>query len=115
MPKRSGDLTEYEVLRTRCGVTASGSCSSTRVLTCAKFIQSAWRRGRPRLMMFGKPRRRRLPVKLRRIALLGALLAGAAAGLVPIALPAAPAAKQASPIISEEASAAVLRMGQALS
>jgi hypothetical protein len=56
-----------------------------------------------------------VPVKFRHIAIFGGLLAGVAIGLVPIALPAAPASKQAKPTISEEASAAVLRMGQALS
>src|SRR5689334_11387020 len=54
-------------------------------------------------------------VRLRHIVLLGGLLAGGAIGLVPVTLPAAPAAKQAKPAISEEASAAILRMGQALS
>jgi hypothetical protein len=54
-------------------------------------------------------------VKLRYIAALGGLLAGGIIGLVPANLPAAPPAKQAKPTISEEASAAVLRMGQALS
>jgi hypothetical protein len=54
-------------------------------------------------------------VKFRHIAIFGGLLAGVAIGLVPVALPAAPAAKQTKPTISEEASAAVLGMGQALS
>jgi hypothetical protein len=53
-------------------------------------------------------------VKLRYIAVLGGLLAGAVVVAVPIALPAAPPAKPAQPAISEEASAALLRMGQTL-
>jgi hypothetical protein len=53
-------------------------------------------------------------VKLRYIAVLGGLLAGGIVGAVPIALPAAPPAKPAEPAISEEASAALLRMGQTL-
>jgi hypothetical protein len=54
-------------------------------------------------------------VKLRHITVLGALLAGGIIGFLPITIPAAPAAKAAKPAISEEASAALLRMGQALS
>jgi hypothetical protein len=53
-------------------------------------------------------------VKLRRIAVLGGLLASAMVGAIPGALPAAPPANQAQPAISEEASAALLRMGQTL-
>ena len=52
-------------------------------------------------------------MKLRYIAATGALFA--ILGLVPIPVPAAPAAKEAKPAISDEASAALLRMGQALS
>ena len=52
-------------------------------------------------------------MKLRYIAAMGGLFA--ILGLVPIPVPAAPAAKEAKPAISEEASAALLRMGQALS
>jgi hypothetical protein len=53
-------------------------------------------------------------VKLRYIAVLGGLLAGIVAGAIPNALTAAPPAKPAQPTISEEASAALLRMGQTL-
>jgi hypothetical protein len=53
-------------------------------------------------------------VKLRHIAVLGGLLAGIGVGSVPVDLPAAQPAKQAKPAISEEASAALLRMGQTL-
>ena len=53
-------------------------------------------------------------VKLRYIAVLGGLLAGSIFGLTPMNLTAAPPAKQAKPAISEEASAALLRMGQTL-
>src|SRR6266478_8735301 len=53
-------------------------------------------------------------VKLRYIAVFGGLLAGGILGLTPVNLTAAPAAKQAKPAISEEASAALLRMGQTL-
>jgi len=53
-------------------------------------------------------------VKLRHIAVLGALLIGGIIGLVPITLPAAQPAKQAQPAISAEASAALQRMGQTL-
>jgi len=53
-------------------------------------------------------------VKLRHIAVLGGLLAGGIIGFVPVNVPAAEAAKQAQPAISEEASAALLRMGQTL-
>ena len=52
-------------------------------------------------------------MKLRYIAATGGLFA--ILGLVPIPVPAAPATKEAKPAISEEASAALLRMGQALS
>jgi hypothetical protein len=53
-------------------------------------------------------------VKLRHIAALAGLLAGGILGLTPVNLTAAPPAKQAKPAISEEASAALLRMGQTL-
>jgi hypothetical protein len=53
-------------------------------------------------------------VKLRYIAVLGGLLAGVVAGAIPNGLSAAPPAKPAQPAISEEASAALLRMGQTL-
>jgi hypothetical protein len=57
---------------------------------------------------------RRQIVKLQYIAVFGALLAGAITGFLPVTVPAAQAAKEAKPAISEEASAALLRMGQAL-
>jgi hypothetical protein len=53
-------------------------------------------------------------VKLPYIAVFGGLLAGGILGAIPIALRAAPPAKPAQPAISEEASAALLRMGQTL-
>jgi len=53
-------------------------------------------------------------VKLRHIAALGGVLAGGIIGLVPANLPAAPPAKPAKPAFSEEASAALMRMGQTL-
>jgi hypothetical protein len=53
-------------------------------------------------------------VKLRHIALLGGLFAAGIIGFVPVRLPAAEAAKPAQPAISEEASAALQRMGQTL-
>jgi len=53
-------------------------------------------------------------VKLRHIALVAELLGGGIIGFVPVTLPAAEAAKQAQPAISEEASAALQRMGQTL-
>jgi len=53
-------------------------------------------------------------VKLRHIAILGGLFAGGLIGFVPVTVPAAEAAKQAQPAISEEASAALQRMGQTL-
>ena len=53
-------------------------------------------------------------MKLRYIAVLGGLLAGVVAGTMPNAPSAAPPAKPAQPAISEEASAALLRMGQTL-
>jgi len=53
-------------------------------------------------------------VKLRYIAALGGLLAGGIIGLVPVNPSAAPPAKPAKPAISEQASAALLRMGQTL-
>jgi len=53
-------------------------------------------------------------VKLRHIAVLGGLLAGGIIGLVPVTVSAAEPAKQVQPAISEEASAALQRMGQTL-
>ena len=53
-------------------------------------------------------------MKLRYITVLGGLLAGVVAGTIPNTLPAAPPAKPAQPAISDEASAALLRMGQIL-
>jgi hypothetical protein len=53
-------------------------------------------------------------VKLRHIALLGSLLAGGVIGFVPGTVPAAEPAKPPQPAISEEASAALQRMGQTL-
>jgi hypothetical protein len=53
-------------------------------------------------------------VELRRIAILGGFLAGSVIGFVPVNVPAAEPAKQAQPAISDEASAALLRMGQTL-
>jgi hypothetical protein len=53
-------------------------------------------------------------VKLRYIAVLGGLLAGGIVGSLPVTIFAAEAAKSARPEISEEASAALLRMGQSL-
>ena len=53
-------------------------------------------------------------MKLRYIAALGGLLAGGILGLTPVNLTAAPPAKQVKPAISEEASAALLRMGHTL-
>jgi hypothetical protein len=53
-------------------------------------------------------------VKLRYIAVLGGLLAGGIIGSLPVTIFAAEAAKPAKPEISEEASAALLRMGQSL-
>jgi len=53
-------------------------------------------------------------VKLRHIAVLGGLLASGVIGFFPVTVPAAEPAKQAKPAISEEASAALLRMGQTL-
>jgi hypothetical protein len=52
-------------------------------------------------------------VKPRHIAVLGGLFAGVI-GFLPVTLPAAQTAKEAKPTISEETSAALLRMGQAL-
>src|SRR5713101_4955691 len=48
------------------------------------------------------------------MAVLGGLLASGIIGLIPVTLLAAQAAKEAKPTISEEASAALLRMGQTL-
>jgi hypothetical protein len=53
-------------------------------------------------------------VKLRHIGVLGGLLAGSVIGFVPVKVPAAGPAQQVKPAISEEASAALLRMGQTL-
>ena len=53
-------------------------------------------------------------MNLRHIRVLGALLAGGIIGLVPATFPAAQTAKEAKPAISEEASAALIRMGQTL-
>jgi hypothetical protein len=53
-------------------------------------------------------------VKLRHIAVLSGLLAGGIFGLAPANLAAAPPAKQAKPAISQEASAALLHMGESL-
>jgi hypothetical protein len=53
-------------------------------------------------------------VRLRPIALAGGLLAAGLTGLSPTLVPAAEAAKAAKPTISEEASAALLRMGHTL-
>ncbi|HMD66268.1 MAG TPA: DUF2092 domain-containing protein [Stellaceae bacterium] len=53
-------------------------------------------------------------MKLRHIAILGGFLAGGIIGFLPGTLPAAQTAKEAKPAISEEASAALLRMGQTL-
>ena len=53
-------------------------------------------------------------VKLRQIAILGGLLAGASTGFVSVPLIAAEPAKQAQPAISADASAALQRMGQTM-
>jgi hypothetical protein len=53
-------------------------------------------------------------VQLRHIAIFGGLLAGIALGSFPNTLLAAETAKQAQPAISEEANAALMRMGQTL-
>ncbi len=53
-------------------------------------------------------------MKLRYIAVLGGLLASGIGGLAPTNLAAAPPAKPAKPAITEEASAALLRMGESL-
>jgi hypothetical protein len=53
-------------------------------------------------------------VKLRHIVVFGGLLAGGIIGFVPVSVPAAEPAKQTKPAISEEASAALQRMGQTL-
>ena len=53
-------------------------------------------------------------VKLRHIAVFGGLLAGGIIGFVPVNVPAAEPAKQVKPAISEEASAALQRMGQTM-
>ena len=53
-------------------------------------------------------------MKLRQIAVLGGLLAGSIFGLTPVNLTAAPPAKQTKPAISQEASAALLHMGESL-
>jgi hypothetical protein len=54
-------------------------------------------------------------VKLRHIAVLGGLIVGGFIGFNPVTVLSAQTANQAKPNISEEASAALLRMGQALS
>jgi hypothetical protein len=53
-------------------------------------------------------------VNLRHIAVLSELFAGGIIGVTPVALLAAQPAKEATPAISEEAGAALLRMGQTL-
>jgi hypothetical protein len=53
-------------------------------------------------------------VKFRYIAILSGWLIGGYAGFAPATVPAAPVAKAAKPAITEEASAALFRMGQAL-
>ena len=53
-------------------------------------------------------------VKLRQIAILGRLLAGASTGFVSVPVIAAEPAKQAQPAISADASAALQRMGQTM-
>jgi hypothetical protein len=53
-------------------------------------------------------------VKLRHIVVFGGLLAGGIISFVPVNVPAAEPPKQTKPAISEEASAALLRMGQTL-
>src|SRR5271170_6374500 len=53
-------------------------------------------------------------VKLRHIAILGVLLLGGIVGFTSVTDHMAQAASQAKPVISEEASAALLRMGQSL-
>ena len=53
-------------------------------------------------------------MEFRYLTILGGLLAATMTGLLPVSLPAAPATKAAKPAISEEASAALLRMGQTL-
>jgi hypothetical protein len=54
-------------------------------------------------------------MKLRHIAVLGGWLAGGFFGSTPVTVAAAPAAKEAKPTISEDASAALMRMGHTLS
>jgi hypothetical protein len=53
-------------------------------------------------------------MKLRHIAVLGGLFASGIVGFVPVTVPTVHAANQAKPTISQEASAALLRMGQTL-
>jgi hypothetical protein len=53
-------------------------------------------------------------VKLRYLVVLGGLLAGSPVGFLPVAASAAQPAKEAKPAISDDASAALLRMGQSL-
>jgi len=53
-------------------------------------------------------------VKLRHLTVLGGFLAAIVIGFCPVTVPAAGPVKQTKPAISEEASAALLRMGQAL-
>jgi hypothetical protein len=54
-------------------------------------------------------------VTLRHMAVLGGLLVCGVMGLSPVATPAPPAAKEVKPAVSEEASAALARMGKSLS
>jgi hypothetical protein len=53
-------------------------------------------------------------VKLRYLVVLGGLLAGCPVGFLPVAAAAAQPAKEAKPAISDDASAALLRMGQSM-
>src|SRR5271170_1966579 len=63
----------------------------------------------------GRLRRGDKFVTLRKLAILGGLLAATMINFIPVTVPAAPAAKEAKPAISEEASAALMRMGHTLS
>ena len=53
-------------------------------------------------------------MKLRYLMVLGGLFAGSTVGLMPVMAPAAQPAKEAKPAIGDDASAALLRMGQSL-